>query len=137
MTRHLLDTDAVIDYYKGFPSTVELIRRLYRQGATLCVCDVVVAEVYAGLAPAERARSQELLGALSFLPMSLQIARQAGIWRYEAARCGQSLATTDCLIAATAHAHNAVVVTGNTSHYPMPEVTVVPLPRTPDDVRTR
>jgi predicted nucleic acid-binding protein len=79
MTRHLLDTDAVIDFYKGFPSTVELIRRLYRQGETLRVCDVVVAEVYAGLAPAERARGQELLGALSFLPTSLDIARQAGI----------------------------------------------------------
>jgi predicted nucleic acid-binding protein len=79
MTRHLLDTDAVIDFYKGFPSTVELIRRLYRQGETLRVCDVVVAEVYAGLAPAARARGQELLGALSFLPTSLDIARQAGI----------------------------------------------------------
>lgn len=129
MIWYLLDTDAVIDSFKGFPSTVELIQRLYRQGAVLCLCDVVLAEVYAGLAPAERARGQKLLGALTFRPTSAEAARQAGLWRDEAARRGRQLATTDCLIAATAQAHDAALLTGNTSDYPMPDLTVIPLPR--------
>ena len=46
---YLLDTDAVIDFFKGFPSSVELIQQLFQQGENLCTCAVVMAEVYAGL----------------------------------------------------------------------------------------
>jgi predicted nucleic acid-binding protein len=39
------------------------------------------------------------------------------------------LPLTDALIAATAVEHNATVVTGNVRDYPMPEVSILPLPR--------
>jgi predicted nucleic acid-binding protein len=39
------------------------------------------------------------------------------------------LSTTDCLIAAIAVEHQAQLVTGNRRDFPMPEITVVPLPR--------
>ena len=63
---YLLDTDAVIDFFKGFPSSVELIQQLFQQGENLCTCAMFVAEVYAGLNPAERGRGEELLGSLRF-----------------------------------------------------------------------
>lgn len=129
VTLYLLDTDAVIDFFKGFPSTVELIQNLFRQSETLCTCAVVVAEVYAGLNPSERERGQELLGSLRFFPTSPEAAAQAGLWRYAFARQGVPLATTDCLIAAIAHAHRATLITGNTDDYPMPELRRMPLPR--------
>ena len=131
MTRYLLDTDAVIDYFKGFRPTVDLLQTLHRQGDTLCTCDVVTAEVYAGLDPAEREPAQELLDSLRFLPTSAAAARQAGVWRYHYARRGTQLPTTDCLIAAIAREGQATLITGNTADYPMPELTVVPLPRAP------
>jgi predicted nucleic acid-binding protein len=42
---YLLDTDAVIDFFKGFPSSVELIQQLFQQGENLCTCAVAMAEV--------------------------------------------------------------------------------------------
>lgn len=56
---------------------------------------------------------------MRFLASTAAIAQQAGDWRYDFARRGVQLTTTDCLIAATAHAHHATVVTGNAKDYPM------------------
>jgi predicted nucleic acid-binding protein len=126
---YLLDTDAVIDFFKGFPSSVEQIQQLFQQGEFLCTCAVVMAEVYAGLNPTERSRGEELLASLRFLATSPGTARQAGLWRYTFARQGVQLATTDCLIAAIAHERGATLVTGNIDDYPMPELHRMPLPR--------
>lgn len=125
MTRHLLDTDSVIDYLIGQPDTTALIRRLDSGGETLCVCDVVIAEVYSGLLQRDWARGQTFLDGMTFLPTSAAIAQRAGEWRFSFARQGISLATTDCLIAATAHGHQAVVVTGNAKDFPMQELRIL------------
>lgn len=129
MTAYQLDSDAIIDYFKGFALTVELLRRLYAQRDTLCTCDVAVAEVYTGLAPGERDRAGELLSTLTFPPTSAAAARQGGIWRYDYARRGMQLPTTDCLIAAIGHEYGATIITGNVADYPMPELNLLPLPR--------
>lgn len=127
MARYLLDTDAVIDYLSGVPSSVSLIRDLHGGGDLLCVCDVVIAEVYAGLHPQDQEKARAILDACHFLGSSPDIARQAGQWRYAYARQGVTLSITDALVAATAHAHQATIVTGNTTDYPMEEA--LPLPR--------
>ena len=129
MAGYLLDADAVIDLFKGVASTATLIDQLFQANAALCTCDVVIAEVHVGLHPIERERGEVLLTSLVYLPCSPEAARQAGLWRREFRRRGQQLATTDCLIAAIAHAHGATLVTGNTRHFPMPEISVLPLPR--------
>jgi predicted nucleic acid-binding protein len=91
-----------------------LPRRLHAQGEDLCVCDVVVAEIYSGPHAPDRARAtEELLLSLGYLRTSPEAATQAGVWRYRYAREGRALATTDCLVAATAHACGATLVTGN------------------------
>jgi predicted nucleic acid-binding protein len=125
----LLDTDAIIDYLKGFPSSVSFIQGLHQRGETLAVCDIVIAEVYAGLHPPDRAKAAVLLTSLAFLATTPAIAQQAGEWRYAFARQGIQLATSDTLVAATAYAHQAAIVTGNLKDYPMKGVTVLPLPR--------
>jgi predicted nucleic acid-binding protein len=129
MDTFLLDADAVIDQLKGFAQTVQLLESLHDAGGELCVCDVTIAEVYAGLDPHERARAEQFLSACSFLGSSPAIARQAGEWRYQYRRRGITVGLTDALIAATAHGHRARLVTGNIDQYPMPEVETVALPR--------
>lgn len=126
---YLLDTDAVIDHLKGVAQTIQLLQELHADGAELCVCDVTIAEVYAGLDPQDKSRAEQFLSACSFLASSPAIARQAGEWRYRYRRQGLTISTTDALIAATAHAHQATVVTRNVSHYPMPEIAILPLPK--------
>ena len=129
MNTFLLDADAVIDQLKGFPATVQLLQDLHAAGGELCVCDVTTAEVYAGLRPQDRPRAERFLSACTFLPTSPAIAQQAGEWRYQYRRQGITISLTDALIAATAVAHQARLVTGNVNHYPMSEVATVPLPR--------
>ena len=130
MASYLLDSDAVIDYLNGKAASVSLVSTLYQQGNRLYVCDVVIAEVYSGLKPPDREKARKLVDGFDFLLTSSEIARQAGEWRYSYARLGKSLSTMDCLLAATAYAHDASVVTGNQDDYPMPEVLLVALPRT-------
>lgn len=80
MTRYLFDSDAIIDFLAGVPGVVRLFQRLGQQGDMLCTCDIVVAEVYAGLLTKDRDRGERLLAALSFLPPSRIAARQPGEW---------------------------------------------------------
>ena len=127
--RLLLDSDVIIDHLHDLTSTVAFVEGLVLRGDELCLCVVVLTEVYSGLLPRDAARAQRLLSACSFLPASEVSARQAGEWRYQYARQGKALATTDALIAGTAWAYDAAVVTGNVSDFPMPEIEVVPLPR--------
>lgn len=67
MTAHLLDSEAVIDYLNGRSPAVELIQTLSRQGDDPCTCDVVIAEVYAGLRTADRGRGDALIDRPRFL----------------------------------------------------------------------
>lgn len=129
MDVYLLDTDAVIDQLKGFPPTVHLLQQLHASGGELCVCDVTIAEVYAGLDPRDRPRAEQFLLGCSFLASSPTIARQAGEWRYQYRRRGIAISATDALMAATAQGHQARLVTGNLKHYPMTDVEILPLPR--------
>ncbi len=129
MTRHLLDADAIIDYLDGFAPTVQLIQRLNRQGDIPCACAVVTGEVYAGLRPEDEERAERFLSVLEFLPTTPQAARQAGRWKYRYQRQGTQLGIADCLIASVALEHGAMLVTRNLRDYPMPELTLVPLPQ--------
>lgn len=129
MAYYLLDTDAVIDYLVGITDSVALIQDLNNRGESLCVSAVVVAEIHSSLKPEDLDKADRLLGAFTFLSTSPEAARQAGRWRYEYARRGVTLSTSDVLIAATAHACQAAIVTGNLDDYPMEEVFVLPLPR--------
>ena len=129
MASYLLDADAVIDYIKRYPPTIELIRRLIANEDRLCTCDIVLAEVYSGLMPQDEPAGVAFLSAMEFLPASAAAAEQAGRWRYQFARQGRMLPTTDALVAATALEYGATVVTANARDYPMPEVSVLSLTR--------
>ncbi len=94
-------------------------------GDVLGVCAINVAEFVAGVRPPDRESAHEFLAALSYWHISYAAARQAGIWRYSAARTGVQLSTTDTLIAAVAHEQDAIVITRNLRHFPMPEVRVL------------
>jgi predicted nucleic acid-binding protein len=129
VSRYLLDTDVIVDWLKGVRTSVETLLELYAHGHALCTCSVVIAEVYSGLGADVMERGERLLNALHYLSTSPVAAKQAGVWRYTFASQGRTLAVTDSLIAATAHEHQASVVTGNVRDYPMREIEVIPLPR--------
>ena len=129
MALHLLDADAAIDYTRVVPASVALIDGVRLQGHDLCISNVVVAELYTNLLPRERPRAEELVSRCRYLPMGMEAAIKAGQWRFDYARRGVTLAVSDCLIAATAWEYDATLVTGNLRHFPMDEISILPLPR--------
>lgn len=128
MAYYVLDSDAAIDHLNGIEASIELIQWIAADRNALCSCEVMLAEVLSGLSSTQATKASRFLDSLTFLPSTPEIGMQAGIWRYHFARQGITITTTDALIAATALIYSATVITGNTRHYPMPELRILPLP---------
>lgn len=122
MTEYLLDTTEIIDYGRGHPPTVTLLNNLYEQGNSLGCCDVVIAEVYAGVKQKDRGNIEDLVEALRFYPADKEIARMAGQYINDFSQQGTRLTVADALIAAVAISYLLVIITKNQKHYPMPEI---------------
>ena len=119
MADYLLDATALIDYLRGRRGIIEIVNTLFQQGHRLGLCCISVAELYAGLSEEERAAANNLTDAMDFYDISLAAAKEAGRYRYEFARRGTTLSTTGTLIAATAIAQGATLITANTRDFPM------------------
>ncbi len=98
--------------------------RLVGQGATLATSCVNLAEIEAGLRQRERRKAQSVLRHLRFLVTTREAALRAGRYQAEWARKGRTIETPDGLVAGTARAHGAVLVTHNTEDFPMRDVRV-------------
>jgi tRNA(fMet)-specific endonuclease VapC len=127
MSRYLLDTTALIDFSKGREPAFSLIGRFFQNGDEVGVSPVNVTEFYSGLAPSAWDVWDEFFEPLQLWPISLEAAKKAGRFRYDFARQGISLSTTDTLVAAVALEQRAIIVTSNVKDYPMDEVTLLPL----------
>lgn len=126
MSRYLVDTDALINFSKGREPVFSFIHRAIASGDELGVTAINVAEFYSGLGPENEPSWDEFFELLEYWPVSRQAAKRAGRWRYAHARKGQTLTTTDCLVAAVANERAAVIVTNNVKDFTMAEVKVQP-----------
>ena len=126
MTDHLLDANALIDYFRRIRSTLKLLERLEAQGHRLAVCAVGLAELYSGFSLQQRIAAEPVADRWFYYETTLAIAKEAGRYRYEFARIGTTLSATDSLIAAVAIANDATLITNNLRHFPMPEIRLLP-----------
>lgn len=128
VTKYLLDTTALIDYLRGRREMVELLAGMADSGHELGVCSINVAELYSGLNEKHRTVAGKLVDSLEYWEATHDTARIAGMYRFDYARKGITLATTDALVAAIAVSRGAVLVTSNARHYPMKELQLLPQP---------
>jgi predicted nucleic acid-binding protein len=98
--------------------------RLVAGGHLLGTSCVNLAEVEAGLRQHERRRVRALLERLRFLPTDREAAHRAGRYQAEWAHKGRTIQTPDALVAGTARAAGAVLVTHNTDDFPMRDLHV-------------
>jgi|SRR5215207_673881 len=122
MSRYLLDTTTLIDFSKRREPAFSLIHRFIQNNDELGVSPINVAEFYSGLGTSQHPVWDEFFEPLLLWPISLAAAKQAGKFRYDFARRGVTLSTTDTLVAAVALEHRAVIVTSNVKDYPMDKV---------------
>ena len=125
LTVYLLDTTVLIGYLRGTEDVSPTLLQLLSEGHTLATSCVNVAEVERGLRPRERRQGEALTDRLRFLVTNREAARRAGRYQADWARRGRTIHTADALVAGTARAHGAVLVTHNVADFPMTDVRVV------------
>jgi tRNA(fMet)-specific endonuclease VapC len=131
MSKYLLDTDTLIDFFSGREPARTRLLELITEGNDVATCAITEAEFFAGLSPQQRKQSADFFEALTFWPISAEAARNAGTIRYDLARQGKAVPITDCLIAAVAIEQAAIILTSNTSDYPKDDVTTLSLREDP------
>lgn len=124
MARQLLDSDILIDFLRGRAAAWSLITRLQATGEAPLISTVSVAEILAGAQRDEEEAVERLLSVLEKVPVSESIARSAGAF-LRAYQRSHGIELGDALVAATALAIGATLVTRNVKHYPMPQVEVL------------
>lgn len=137
LSRYLLDSTVLIAHVRD-PETIQAhLLGLIRDGHTLGTTCVNVAEVERGLRPAERRSAAALLDRLGFMVTSREAAVRAGRYQAEQAKRGRTIHIADALVAGTARAHGAIILTHNVDDFPMHDVRVQAAPPIPPRPRIR
>ena len=115
----LLDTSVAIDHLRGATPAVDLLHRLIDSEEPVVASEVVRFELLAGVQDNELEDLEHFFSALSWVPVDEDISRTAGSLarRHRGAHGGIDDAAY--LIAATALALDAQLVTTNVRHFPM------------------
>jgi tRNA(fMet)-specific endonuclease VapC len=124
LTVYVLDSTVIIGYLRDTPSVASGLRKRLTEGHTLATTSVNLAEVERGLRPRERRLAGAFLDALRFLVTDREAARRAGQYQAEWAKRGRTIHTADALVAGTARAHGAILLTHNLDDFPMRDIRV-------------
>lgn len=77
------------------------------------------AEIFHGINPVDHGRARLLFGGVRVVPIGLEDAERASLWRNEFATRGISLSLVDCMIAAVAVNLNIRLATSTPELFPM------------------
>jgi len=124
----LLDTSILIDVLRLKNRRSEWLAELVRAGHTLSTTTLNIAEIYAGMLPAEESRTEALLGSLELYELTGTGARLAGRLKHTWARKGHTLTLADTIVAAIVIERGCALLTDNRKDFPVPEVQLYPLP---------
>ncbi len=129
MATLLLDTSVIIDALNNKRNRPNLLMGLLKSGHLLACCPINVTEIYAGMRPKEAAATEAFLSSLQYIPIDPPAARLAGELKRDYAGKGTTLNLGDVIIAAVAIHNELTLLTDNTRHFPMPQLSLYPLPK--------
>ncbi len=122
MKKHLIDSDVFIDFFKKKQAAVALIEQLISVG-DIAISVITVSELRSGWTEKEASiYLSKLYDLAKVIPVTKDVAEQAGAYRQIYSTRGQKIPTIDSLIASTAILHSYCLVTRNIKHYPMQEL---------------
>jgi predicted nucleic acid-binding protein len=115
----LLDTTVAVDHLRGAAPAVELLHRLVEDDEEVAASEIVRFELLAGVRQNELDALEQFASALSWVPISEDVARTAGALARAHRRARGGIDDADYLIAATAIVLDAELLTTNVRHFPM------------------
>jgi predicted nucleic acid-binding protein len=121
-SKHLLDTTVLIAHFRGDETVSDLLIGLLRRDHTLATSCVNVAEIERGALSRERKAIRATLDRLRYLDTTREAASRAGRYQADFGRRGITIHTPDALIAGTARAAGATILTDNIADFPMRDV---------------
>ena len=124
MASYLLDTTVIVNYLRGKPATVRLVKRISAEGSSLGCCPINIIEVCAGTLDKEKEATQQFLDSLEYYELTKESAMRAGEYKQYYQKKGTTLSLPDVAIAAIAIANDLALLTDNPKHYPMTELNV-------------
>ncbi|MBC8467847.1 MAG: type II toxin-antitoxin system VapC family toxin [Planctomycetes bacterium] len=112
----LIDTDVMVDFLRGHPKAVALVKR---HSFRIILSSIVASELYAGVRGDEELDILDnLLSLFRVIPVSPALARTGGLHKRDYAKA-HGVGLADAIVAATSEAENADLKTLNIKHYPM------------------
>ena len=112
----LLDTDVLIDFFRGYSKAVALVNN---NSSRIILSSLVVAELYAGVkGDAEQNTIDDFISLFRVIPIGVEIAKAGGLYKRDYGK-SHGVGLADAILAATAEMENAELVTLNIKHYPM------------------
>lgn len=115
----LVDTTVAVDHLRGDPAASDLLTGLADAGVDLVASELVRFELMAGVKDREVSALEEFCSALSWAQVTEDIARIAGQLARRYRKSHSGIGAVDYLIAATAVALDAELLTTNLRHFPM------------------
>ena len=112
----LLDTDVLIDFFRGFNKAVSFVNRY---SSRIILSSICVAELYAGVKKgAEQTSLENFVSLFRVVPVTAEIAKAGGFYRRDYGK-SHGVGLADAIIAATSESEDAKLKTLNIKHYPM------------------
>lgn len=121
---YLLDTDILIWVLRGNEKIIEKVSQL-KDKTSLAISVISIAEIYKNIFPAELTPTEDYLSQHIQFTVDQKVARIAGFYWQQYSKQVKNLSLMDCLIAATANAHEATLVSLNSKHFPMKDIKVL------------
>lgn len=115
----LVDTSIAVDHLRGEPAATELLTSLTDASVDLAASELVRFELMAGVRNEELPALEELCSALRWVPVTEDVARTAGQLARRYRKSHSGIGAVDYLIAASAIALDAELLTTNVLHFPM------------------
>lgn len=119
----LPDTNVLIAYFRNYQPVTALLDHAIEE-KQLLLSVIAVCELLVKATVEEESAVTQLIDKLGIIPVDRIIMDQAVILRRQALRKTKRSHLLDCIIAATANVHNAVLLTLDKRDYPFPNLVI-------------
>jgi len=120
---YVLDTDVAIWILRRDMGIINLLKKNVKEHES-AISTITIAELYKNIFPSELTSTEEFVTYQRVLPVSAQIAREAGYYWNQFHVKFSGLSILDCIIAATVKVHEGSLYTLNIRHFPMKDILI-------------